>query len=59
MSNILWHEIKWTYRWLRTFIPWRFLWKTPVLTGIIRRGSRKRMQDNRVLASLWAWLRGR
>ena len=57
MSNILYREVVWTYRWLRTYWPWRITRKRPVMTGIFRRASRKKMSENRVFASLWAWLK--
>ena len=59
MSNIVWQEIRWTYRWLRTYIPWRISRKPPVMLGITRRMWQKKMSENRVFASLWAWLRRR
>lgn len=59
MSQILWQEIRWTYRWLRTYIPWRLTRHNPVIAGIVRRAWRQKMRENRVFAFLWTWLRGR
>ena len=58
MSNILYREIVWTFRWLMTYLPYRLTRKGP-MSLIIRRGSRKQMTKNKVLATVWAWFRGR
>ena len=58
MSNILYKELVWTYKWLRTYIPWRVTRNNPTIAGIVRRVWRRKMAENRVFASLWAWLRG-
>ena len=58
MSNILYREIVWTFRWLMTDLPYRLTRKGP-MSLIIRRGSRKQMTKNKVLATVWTWLRGR
>ena len=54
MSNILFREIAWTFRWLRTYIPWRIERKGPIFTRILRRGFRVQMRKNRVLTAVWA-----
>ena len=59
MSNILYKELVWTYKWLRTFIPWRVERKGPVMTKILRRAHRVQMRKNQVLSSFWARVRGR
>ena len=59
VSNIVWQELRWTYRWLRTYIPWRIQRKGPVFTRILRRGFRVQMRKNRVFVSFLVWLKGR
>lgn len=59
MSAILYRELRSTYYWLKTYIPWRFAWKRPVMSRLLRKGYRAQMKDNRVWASFCNWLGGR
>ena len=58
MSNFLYSELVSTYFWLKTYIPYRIERKGPAITRLLRRLHRKDMRENRVFASLRAWLRG-
>jgi hypothetical protein len=55
----MYRELRATYRWLRTYWSWRLTLPPKSFIRLRRKMYRKQMSDNRVWATLFAWLRGR
>jgi hypothetical protein len=57
LSNILYRELRSTYRWLRTYWSWRLTLSPKSFIRLRRTMYRKQMRDNRVWSSIFNWLR--